>query len=235
MNNYELVILIKLVISHIIADFFLQPNSWVTLKSKNKIKSATLYVHCLISGVLAYLIIADWQAIYILFYVFGTHLIIDLIKVYFKTHTLSFIVDQLAHILSLIVLYLFISNLIDFKTLLNIIINDKVYVIILGLLLINFPTSKLIDIVYSDIGENLQLNGLESAGKWIGIIERLLTFILVLINQYAAIGFLLVAKSFWFGTKIEYCKKERDYILIGNFISFSIAIIVGLIVNFLIK
>ena len=38
-------------------------------------------------------------------------------------------------------------------------------------------------------------DNLANAGKWIGILERVIVFILVLLNQYSAIGLVIAAKS----------------------------------------
>lgn len=77
---------------------------------------------------------------------------------------------------------------------------------------------------------------LEDAGKYIGILERCLVFVFVILNHWEAVGFLITAKSvFRFGDLKE--SKDRqltEYILIGTLISFGIAIITGIIFNSLI-
>ena len=72
---------------------------------------------------------------------------------------------------------------------------------------------------------------LKDAGKYIGILERLLVFIFIIVGQWGAVGFLITAKSvFRFGDLTA--SKERqltEYILIGTLISFGIAILTSLI------
>ena len=72
---------------------------------------------------------------------------------------------------------------------------------------------------------------LKDAGKYIGILERLLVFIFIIVGHWEAVGFLITAKSvFRFGDLTS--TKERkltEYILIGTLISFGIAIIVSLL------
>lgn len=67
---------------------------------------------------------------------------------------------------------------------------------------------------------------LASAGKYIGILERLFIFTFILTGNWGAIGFLLAAKSvFRFGDLRE--SKDRkltEYILIGTLLSFGIAV-----------
>lgn len=52
-------ILIKLILAHLIGDFFLQPASWVKEKEKSKLKSPKLYLHVLIHIALLFLILWD--------------------------------------------------------------------------------------------------------------------------------------------------------------------------------
>ena len=72
---------------------------------------------------------------------------------------------------------------------------------------------------------------LKDAGKYIGVLERLLVFIFILAGHWEAVGFLITAKSvFRFGDLTA--SKERkltEYILIGTLISFGIAVTVSLI------
>ena len=65
------------------------------------------------------------------------------------------------------------------------------------------------------------------------MLERFLTLTFILLNQYAAIGFLLAAKSvFRFGElKNPTDRKKTEYILIGTLLSFALTIIVGITVR----
>lgn len=79
-------------------------------------------------------------------------------------------------------------------------------------------------------------SGLEDGGRVIGYLERLLIFIFLLANQFAAIGFLVAAKSiFRFGEfKDSENRMQAEYIIIGTFSSFIYAILVGMAVRWLI-
>ncbi|MGD9200946.1 MAG: DUF3307 domain-containing protein, partial [Chitinispirillia bacterium] len=83
----------------------------------------------------------------------------------------------------------------------------------------------------------IQAKGLEDAGKWIGIIERVLIFTFIIVNQLNVIGFLIAAKSvFRFGDlKDSTDQKKTEYIIIGTFLSFTIAICIGLAVKLILK
>ena len=78
---------------------------------------------------------------------------------------------------------------------------------------------------------------LKDAGKYIGILERILVFVFIITDHWEAVGFLITAKSvFRFGDlKESKNRKLTEYILIGTLISFGIAILIGLLYQFLIN
>ncbi|EIM76285.1 hypothetical protein A3SI_10729 [Nitritalea halalkaliphila LW7] len=73
---------------------------------------------------------------------------------------------------------------------------------------------------------------LQSAGKYIGILERIFVFTFVVTDNWEGNGFLLAAKSvFRFGDLKESKERElTEYILIGTLLSFGIATAVGMLV-----
>lgn len=76
--------------------------------------------------------------------------------------------------------------------------------------------------------------GLASAGKWIGICERILIFSFILLHQYTAIGFLMTAKSILrFSEKESNTQLKTEYILVGTLVSFTSSVLLGLIVSWL--
>jgi hypothetical protein len=81
--------------------------------------------------------------------------------------------------------------------------------------------------------EDAEAGSLQSAGKYIGILERL--FVFMISNEWQAIGFLLTAKSvFRFGDlKESKDRKLTEYILIGTLVSFGIAVFSGMIYQYL--
>src|SRR5690606_6388851 len=77
-------------------------------------------------------------------------------------------------------------------------------------------------------------NWLENAGNYIGILERLFVFSFIITGHFEAFGFLLAAKSiFRFGDlKAAKDRKLTEYVLIGTLLSFGIALLIGLLVQF---
>jgi len=73
-----------------------------------------------------------------------------------------------------------------------------------------------------------------NAGRFIGILERALIFILVLKTQYAAVGLILAAKGFTRFKELD--KRNRaEYVLIGTLLSTLLAIVVALITKTLLQ
>ena len=70
---------------------------------------------------------------------------------------------------------------------------------------------------------------LPNAGKLIGIVERLLSFVFVLLGQYEAVGFIIAAKSLL--RFAEGDKAKSEYVLIGTLLSFTMAIFVGVAIK----
>jgi len=73
---------------------------------------------------------------------------------------------------------------------------------------------------------------LPKAGHYIGVMERVLILIFLLLQQYAAIGLLITAKSILrFGGNNSKERMETEYILAGTLLSFTLAVFTGIIVT----
>lgn len=229
-----MILFIKLLLAHLLGDFIWQPNSWVTHKEANKHKSVYLYLHILLHGVLAAVLVGQIYFIPYAILIAVTHGIIDLIKLNFqkpKTKRTWFVVDQIAHILILIgvTAFLYQDNGIN-----RLLVMNEFWILITGFILVTKPTSifiKTIISIWSPESQNShQDNSLANAGNYIGILERLLIVCFILTGHFEAIGFLLAAKSiFRFGDlKEAKDRKLTEYVMIGTLISFGIAIVAGL-------
>ena len=183
----------------------------------------------------AYLLINQWNNWYIIIVVFVMHFIIDVLKTFVKQNIWTFIFDQLLHFISLCLISLYITNNFSLKSCFAFLYSDRNLIILFSYLIVTLPAGIFISKVLDIFDKYISLESLPFSGLLIGIIERILILSLVLLNQYEAIGFLIASKSFWFSSKFEFGKKERDYILIGNLMSFAIAIIVGAITIIILK
>lgn len=237
-NHLTILILLKLFFAHIITDFILQPSKWVQSRKEKKYKSIYLYLHGLIAGVLSYLLVAKWSWIAIIPIITIIHTLIDLWKVYQKEKKeLYFVLDQLFHIISIIVVWLIFTNQWEtlYKKIIPLVNQPKVVGLILGYTLILWPSGILIKELTTswrkEIEKDAPQNGsLNQAGKWIGYMERFLTLTLILLNQYSAIGFIFAAKSILRLNPSQQIqsKKYTEYILLGTLLSFTITFAIGM-------
>jgi Protein of unknown function (DUF3307) len=229
-----MIVFVKLLLAHLIGDFLLQPTSWVKDKEKQKQRSIYLYLHTILHFILALILVGEkafgWFALSLAI----SHGIIDFLKLYFqnkKTQRLWFSVDQLLHLLVIIVVTLIYNNTtIDFTSFRN-----SFWISITGFILLTKPTSIIIKNIISIWTPENKTNddSLQNAGNYIGILERLFVFCFILTGHFEAIGFLLAAKSiFRFGDlKEAKDRKLTEYVLIGTLLSFGIALLIGLLVQ----
>ena len=232
-----MVLLIKLVLAHLIGDFILQPKSWVKSKEKRKLKSPKLYLHVAIHMVLLCLIIWDVSYWPLVLIITGLHLIIDVLKLMLqrkKTKRQWFFMDQLLHIISIFTVYFIYTNTTFITSEIPL---ETALLLLTCLLFLTKPVSIIMQAIFSKWNIEKLTKGNESlkdAGKYIGVLERLLVFIFIILNHGEAVGFLITAHSvFRFGDlKESKHRKLTEYILIGTLMSFGIAILTGLIFLF---
>lgn len=231
---------LKLLIAHVIGDFVLQPNAWVKDKKQKKHKSKFVYFHGLIHLILLIVVLefnfSLWP--YILLLV-GSHLIIDLGKLYLqnaKNSRILFFFDQILH---LIVIALVVYLNYPFSISIEQLFSKEILLTVLTLIMLTSVSSILIKIIMSkwELEDTQPKMALKDAGAYIGALERLFIFLFIVLNQWTAIGFLITAKSVFRFGDLSRAKDRKltEYILIGTLCSFLIAVIVGLIYRYLIK
>jgi hypothetical protein len=257
-DQYELLLLLRLLTAHFVVDFIIQRDSWVEQKMKKTWTSPWLYVHGALAGIIAYLFAGYWVAIWLPFIIFVSHILLDGFKSKAKDTAIFFILDQAGHIIVIIVCWIILikSDLLSFYNIVvSIISHERFWILTLSYILIIWPSGVWIgkitkpwrdeikripskkDLSEGDPAEEDSSEGLEKAGFWIGCLERILILTFALIGRFEAIGFLIAAKSiFRFGEiRSSNSRKEAEYILIGTMISFLIAVVVGLAANWLLK
>lgn len=229
-------LILKLLVAHFLGDFVFQFNKWVKDKEKNKLKSKYLYIHTAIHFLLL-LIMVGFQSKYLILVLFIglSHLMIDGIKLLrpIKNKRLLFFIDQLAHLLVIGGAVVFFQSIqlhpIEWIT-------EKTMLLLLSFLLVTSVTSVVLKVLFTKWNNAIDKisedhSSLKDAGKYIGMLERVLVFTFVILNKWEAVGFLLAAKSvFRFGDLTK--AKDRlltEYILIGTLLSFGIAIITGIV------
>ncbi|MFF5383912.1 DUF3307 domain-containing protein [Pedobacter suwonensis] len=228
--------LIKLILAHLIGDFFLQPNAWVKDKERKKLKSGKLYLHVMIHVALIFIVFLSFDVWKTALTIGVMHLIIDALKSIFQTHKnarILFFVDQVLHFSSIVaVWHIFYKGSLNIGFLNHL----HTWVLISGALFLTLPTSIIMKVIIAKwIPDNQpdSPKSLENAGKYIGILERTLIFLFILTNHFEAVGFLLAAKSiFRFGDlKEKHDLKLTEYVLIGTLLSFGIAIVTAMLIQ----
>lgn len=230
-----MIVLIKLMVAHFIGDFLLQSKSWVKAKEQHKAKSPKLYLHILIHGLLVLLVLWDFSQWPVAFLLMVAHGIIDATKLYAQkesNRSTWFLIDQGLHLISILVLWgIFFNPEINLNTWAD---DTGIWIYAAAILFITAVSGIVMDVLMSSWSTALNDSNeesLSSAGKYIGILERIFVFTFVVTGNWEGIGFLLAAKSvFRFGDlKESKDRKLTEYILIGTLLSFGIAITTGMV------
>ncbi|KNB60483.1 MULTISPECIES: DUF3307 domain-containing protein [Chryseobacterium] len=230
-------IFIKLILAHLLGDFILQPNSWVSDKENRKLKSKYLYIHVLIHTVLSFIFLWNIQPWWVAVLVGFSHFMIDVSKLYFqniKTKKSWFFGDQLLHI-AVITVISFYFNEFNFEFLNN----QSILKIVMAALFLTSPTSIIIKTLLSswtpvaEAQSNIQTESLSSAGKYIGILERLLVFTFIMVNHWEGVGFMVAAKSVFRFSDLAQAKQRKltEYVLIGTLLSFGMAVLTAILIK----
>jgi len=237
----KLLILLQLVLAHVLTDFVFQNTKMVVHKQTYKAKSWVLYVHCLLAGVLTYVVLQEWSRFLVPIAIVITHFSIDLWKLYQKKDNLKyFIIDQTLHFIVLITAWLYLIQGFSsvFPAIETFFSSSKQLAILIGYLLVIFPVGFIIGKAterwQQEIAVTGEQNSLKKAGRYIGIFERILVLTFILINNFSAIGFLIGAKSILRFSDTKGARKQTEYVLIGTLMSFTICIVIGLLVRYII-
>ena len=217
------------IIAHTISDFYLQTNKSCAEKVQKGFKSPKLYLHALITFVCAWILSFSFNFWWVALIIAASHLLVDAMKCYASNCRGIFFIDQLLHLIVIVaVCYLWRSNIPDCVN----DVEEQYLALALGVLICLKPSNIIIKEIFK--ATNIKVNkgsdedntgDLPNAGKLIGVVERLLALVFVLLGQYEAVGFIIAAKSLL--RFAEGDKAKSEYVLIGTLLSFSIAVFVG--------
>lgn len=221
-----------LLILHIIGDFYLQSQQMCDSKRKAGIKSKTMYTHLLILSFLFLPIAIYYNTFGWFILIILSHGIIDICKSYLERKYPQwalhyFFGDQLLHWTILAFCAMQISPLNSVLP-----INGDLVLLALGFLLLFKPTNILITLVLRQFNVTPRSEKtLPSAGHLIGNMERILTFILILLEQYSAVGFLIAAKSLLRFRDNKQTTISTEYVLCGTLLSIGCAFIISICIK----
>lgn len=218
-----------LLLAHVLADFAFQSRAMAT--SKDKI--GPLLAHTGVVFVLSYAALggAHWAALFVAV----LHMQIDYAKARLGSDDslAHFLIDQGAHLMSILAAGLlwtdaYATGLWGQMPVLTA-QAPQAMALIAGFLLATragqFAVGKLMAPYAASLPE---AEGLSNGGAVIGVLERGLTFILVLTGQMAGVGFLIAAKSFLRVGSIEKDRKLAEYVIIGTLASIGWALLAGI-------
>lgn len=222
-------------IAHLSLDYFFQTDNLAKQKNTIGFKSSFLYLHALACFALAWLFSLQLGFALAAGVIAVTHFLMDGFKrhlnnsKYFGRY--SFFIDQAIHLIILTIVVVLFHKWHGINPSVDVSINFKYLLIITGYLICLKPANIFIREVFKVTEIQVSSdNEMPNAGKVIGVLERILTLTLIIVSQYSAVGFLIAAKSILRYGNNETLKTE--YVLIGTMLSFGIAVIAGIIINF---
>lgn len=222
-------------IAHLCLDYFFQTDRLAQQKNTIGFKSKFLYWHILTCFILAWLFSLQLNYVWAAALIAITHFMLDGFKRKL-THNrffgkYMFFIDQTLHLVIIAVVVLLFNRFQGINLSVDVPINFKYLLIITGYLVCLKPANIFIKEVFKVTEIQVSSdNEMPNAGKVIGVLERILTLTFIIVSQYSAVGFLIAAKSILRYRNDETLKTE--YVLIGTMLSFGIAVIAGIIINF---
>jgi hypothetical protein len=239
-----------LLIIHVLVDFYFQSEKASDEKlaevlSIKTIFKSRLFKHTLIYIICTFLIFLvyipnQWLDILIFLIAGLSHGVIDLIKVklYQKTNEdkrpYLFLIDQLLHVVILILLGLYIIFNFTLTNLGNYFLTDSTYFSVLQYVLAFLLIGKTGNVFFKellgkykpsqeDVDEAKEhgfhvFSSNQKAGRTIGILERILLMISLIVGSYMTIGLILAAKSIARFKTLE-VTKFGEYFIIGTMFS----------------
>lgn len=244
MSVTGLPLLLLLFLAHMMGDFVFQSSAWIDERYAKHLYSRRLYAHAAIHTALPLMIfwtlsMPSWRLLGFAATIGVTHFAIDLAKSYTQRGQISwFVIDQLLHLLVIGLVWLAITNqwdLLDNAP--EFALQPELLLVLAAYFVVIWPFSFVIGMVCRTWTPDIEgIESLTNAGKRIGQLERFLILTFIFVDQFAAIGFLLAAKSILrFGnTQEPNHRKINEYVLIGTMTSFSITIAFGLLARMLV-
>lgn len=228
MTLNSLAIFLPLLIFHVIGDFYLQTHAMSVKKRgnvRNTLKHSMLYA---VPFLFLFILYRNILSVFILSVLI--HMIIDLLKIQvernrskrfmkYVTERNSYILDQLLHMLTLILAAgLFHEDAVfRFGAELSFLLYMRW---LLAVLLIFKPANITFKMMFGRFSPKEEKPvSIQGAGAVIGSLERILMLIFLALGQYASIGLIMTAKSIARYDKISKDPVFAEYYLIGTLFS----------------
>lgn len=236
----DVALLALLVAGHAVGDFVFQTRAMV----EGKPRPAALLRHgaAVAAGhLLALVPFLSWPAAAAAGSLGLVHAVIDGVKGRLpparRDGIVAFLLDQAVHAVTVVGAWLVLRGL-DADAMMWVADRAAPALVEIGVLVTGFAFvgnggSSLVQGVLARLGpspEGLEDSGLEGSGYLIGILERLLGLVLVLMGQWAALAVLVAAKSI---ARFEELRNRpfAEYYLVGTLASLLVAVVTGLVIQ----
>jgi hypothetical protein len=230
-------LLVRLLLAHLLADFVFQGRKMIENKAWF---SLHMLYHIAIVFLLNLLFSFSLRLSLVLTLL---HWLTDGIKYtlnkkYQDRETHMFFADQLLHIVSILLIWAFF---IDKEAFLYEAVrvpftDHRLSLLLLAYIFVIWPVGFAMKFALRNIVKSTgtaSQEKIEHGGQLIGRFERVIILTFVLMNQYAAIGFLITGKSIIrFAPGGENLRSE--YVLLGTMMSYAVSILTGVLTNWLI-
>lgn len=238
---------IAVLLAHALADFVFQTH-WMVARKRQPL---VLGLHIAIYGVLTFALVGGhWP---LALGLAALHLVIDAGKIWglglSRSRRLSvFLGDQALHGLTLVAAALYwpgafgtgiwgqppaelalLSPVLPYLTQGMLIAAGGILAVRMGQFVVEHLMTRF------QLDQDTLLDGLPNGGAAIGLLERGLTFVLVVSGQPAGVGFLIAAKSFLRVGSIEKNRRMAEYVIIGTLASIGWALLVAFATGMLLE
>jgi hypothetical protein len=214
-----------LLLAHALADFVFQTN-WMV---KNKRRPEGLALHGLV--VLGTAVLATGTVAPALLWLTALHVAIDAWKARSRPGLGPFLLDQAAHLATLLALALWQPDLWVNGLWADVIPLPAIFLLLAGAILATRAGGYAIGLLMAPFAaklpQDVSAESLPGAGRVIGHLERGLIFALILLGQPEGVGLLIAAKSILRFGAVRDDRALSEYVIIGTLASFGWAIIVA--------
>lgn len=248
MNNQFFYYLLVITASHLIIDSMYKYLTWH--KDDRRFGGKVLW--SFLAAIMTYAALAEWRLWLLPLCILATHLVVYLFRDALKGRKgFSLALEELLHLLfALLIAWLFFGDRLAYAFVTDGLSGSlaRLVFVIAGYCTATLLGAVVIGLWIATFQERLHaarekndanalVSGFENGGKMIGLLERSLIFIFIMVGEPAAIGFLIAAKSILrFGEiKDSENRMEAEYIIIGTFMSFLFAVLVGYLTRYILQ
>jgi len=232
-----LIWLFRITSAHLLVNFIIQPLKWIEARKRNHHRAPEFW-YLLSLNVLITAWFTSFDSLWVPVATFVLHGLIFWWESYRPVRFHYQLIGEALHLSVIFIIWniRFPNAFLLLDKYGGIASDGKSWIILTTAALLSHPAGNAIGLLTKSFREKIDdhnSTGLTKAGTWIGILERLIIFSLVMADRFEPIGLLIAAKSII--RLKEGDQKMSEYILIGTLLSMCLALIAGLIVSALLK